>query len=101
MGVSRGIRGNITCAGVAEDTLSTSIWGRVPIAKQAELHIRRSIGIVCNLSQCLSQIQEEAAAPPDGISHVSRKTQTLACFDRWKFFLTMQTVVFPSSPFCW
>lgn len=43
---------------------------------------RGSIDIVCNLSQCLSQIQEEAAAPPDGPSHVSRKTQTVVCFDR-------------------
>lgn len=41
-GISRGIRGNLTCAGVAEDTLSTSPWGRVPVARQAGLHIRGS-----------------------------------------------------------
>lgn len=38
MGISRGIRGNLTCAGVAKDTLSTSTQENIPVAKQAELH---------------------------------------------------------------
>lgn len=37
MGVSRRVRGNLTCAGVVEDTLSTSTLGSIPVAKQAEL----------------------------------------------------------------
>lgn len=58
------------------------------------IHIRGSIGIVCNLSQCLSQIQEEAAAPPDGISHVSRKTQTVVCFDRQGYSFLLCRLLF-------
>lgn len=65
---------------IAEDTLSFGTQTRIPVARQAELCSR--VGIVYNLSYCLSQIQHEAAAPPDGIPHVSRKTQKVACFDR-------------------
>lgn len=57
------------------------------------------VGLVCNLSQCLRQIQDEVAAPPDGTAHVSRKTQTVVCFDRG--ILSHYSDLFSFPTLCW
>lgn len=48
--------------------------------------------------QCLSQIQDEAAAPPDGTSCVSRKTQPVVCFDRQGNSFSLSRLLFSFLP---
>lgn len=77
--------------------MSTSTQGREPVARQAELHIRGSRHGLQSV-QCLSQIQDEAAAPPDGISCVSRKTQPEVCFDRQGNSFSLSRLLFSFFP---
>lgn len=64
------------------------------------------VGIVCNLSQGLRQLQDKAATSPDGIPPVSKKTQMVAYFSRQGNSFSLSRLLFSflssllMSPLC-
>lgn len=62
--------------------MSVDTQARVPVGRHMELHISESRHTLQSVS-VTCQIQDEAAAPPDGVPHASRKTRRwLAMTDR-------------------
>lgn len=62
--------------------MSVGTQARVPVDRHMELHISESRHALQSGSM-ICQIQDEAAAPPDGVPHASRKTRRwLALTDR-------------------